>query len=64
MTDESVSRGLHYATRQFRDRWIQAEIAAVMTGLQDLRLERDAGLEDMEAEWRQAHWIPYVHYGI
>ncbi|KAJ5381029.1 CHAT domain-containing protein [Penicillium cataractarum] len=64
MTDDSVSRGLHHATRQLRDRWIEAELGAVTKGLQHLRLERDVQLDDVEVERRQAHWIPYVHYGI
>ncbi|KAL4744388.1 hypothetical protein BDW72DRAFT_212734 [Aspergillus terricola var. indicus] len=63
-TDESVSQGLHHATRQLRDRWIQAEIGSEETELRDLKLERDVELEDMEVGRSQAYWIPYVHYGI
>jgi tetratricopeptide (TPR) repeat protein len=49
LTDESVCRGLHNASRIFRDRWLTT-------------LETRNGSD--RASTRSPSWIPYVHYGV
>lgn len=64
MTDDSVCRGLHRATRAMRDVWLD-------------KMEEDGNFalhgEDREArdivpceedEAAPAYWVPYVHFGI
>ncbi|KAH7129911.1 CHAT domain-containing protein [Dactylonectria estremocensis] len=74
MADESVCRGLHKATRQLRDRWIQerAEIRGRKRKIREVTLLNDSGVEaprdavyveeDESADLPQ--WVPYVHYGV
>ncbi|KAI0812990.1 TPR domain-containing protein [Xylaria sp. FL0064] len=60
----SVS-GLHYATRELRDRWVQEVIAGRGEGSQGLtRLGRDGELVDIIVTSKVPHWIPFVHYGL
>ncbi len=60
MTDESVSQGLHWATRTLRDQWVDGERDARRG---DLGARRDAAL-DVASEPRQPLWVPYVHFGV
>ncbi|GKT97201.1 TPR domain containing protein [Colletotrichum tofieldiae] len=57
-SDESVSRGLHYAMRTLRDQWVN--------GVEDLKAKhkRDATLVLDETPKRTPTWVPYVHYGV
>ncbi|KUL81295.1 hypothetical protein ZTR_09390 [Talaromyces verruculosus] len=58
MTDESVCRGLHNASRAFRDRWLK--IPVQMRG-------RRGGGRDMQPEGGETgslDWVPYVHFGV
>ncbi|KAJ6003558.1 CHAT domain-containing protein [Penicillium canescens] len=59
--DESVSGGLHHATRLLRDQWIDSEKHAGhgKSGLSSS--ERDASV--LVPERKRLHWVPYVHYG-
>ncbi|KAJ6003550.1 CHAT domain-containing protein [Penicillium canescens] len=59
--DESVSGGLHHATRLLRDQWIDSEKHAGhgKSGLSSS--ERDASV--VVPKRKQLHWVPYVHYG-
>lgn len=58
MTDESVSKSLHDATREMRRQWLKVEMGQDGdTGLRDIVLMED------ESEIRPL-WAPYVHYGI
>ncbi|CAG9982047.1 unnamed protein product [Clonostachys byssicola] len=79
MTDDSVCRGLHCASRELRDLWLTSSAIregrlkheAVPLSAADgaateeenergHRLERDISLD----ERAEAHWIPYVHFGV
>ncbi|KUL81328.1 hypothetical protein ZTR_10034 [Talaromyces verruculosus] len=58
MTDESVCRGLHNASRVFRDRWLK--IPVQMRG-------RGGGGRDIQPEGGEtgsSDWVPYVHFGV
>ncbi|KAF3481532.1 uncharacterized protein GIQ15_04291 [Arthroderma uncinatum] len=61
ITDENVCRGLHNATRELRDRWLNR----VKSGDRPLR---DIVLCDGGDGYRQGkgslHWVPYVHFGV
>ncbi|KAM0394566.1 hypothetical protein ACHAPZ_009845 [Fusarium culmorum] len=58
MSDESVSRSLHDATRELRSQWLKAEMGQDGdTGARDIVPMRD------ESDIRPL-WVPYVHYGI
>jgi CHAT domain-containing protein len=58
--DESVSGGLHHATRLLRDQWIDNEDAGHRkSGLSSSA--RDASV--LVPEQKRLHWVPYVHYG-
>ncbi|KAJ5413883.1 CHAT domain-containing protein [Penicillium cosmopolitanum] len=58
--DESVSGGLHYATRLLRDQWIDSETDTGhgRSGLSSSA--RDGGL--LVPERKRLLWVPYVHY--
>ncbi|KAI3331715.1 CHAT domain-containing protein [Xylariaceae sp. AK1471] len=80
MTDDSVCRGLHNATRRLRDRWLSASVQIIH--------KRDISLGDTTNDWsandgdkredglprdvdlyddketRPLHWVPYVHFGV
>ncbi|KAK2037004.1 TPR domain-containing protein, partial [Colletotrichum somersetense] len=61
VSDESVSRGLHYATKTLRDRWVARQVETGTTesnrdGKRDLVLHVDAKQE-------RPLWVPYVHFG-
>ncbi|KAF0637147.1 hypothetical protein FPSE5266_04381 [Fusarium pseudograminearum] len=58
LSDESVSRSLHNATRELRSQWLKDEMGQ----------DGDAGVRDIvpmedESDIRPL-WVPYVHYGI
>ncbi|KAH7165889.1 TPR domain-containing protein [Dactylonectria macrodidyma] len=68
LNSSSVSSGLHYAARAFRDEWVQKENGrgqqvddqGVILGIKPAR---DVELcEDFEPS--QPLWVPYVHYGV
>ncbi|RYP68863.1 hypothetical protein DL770_008369 [Monosporascus sp. CRB-9-2] len=61
--DESVSRGLHLASRQLRDEWLQVELDTECKRVQEPMLSRDAELLD-ESKTSTLSWVPYVHYGV
>ncbi|KAH7210848.1 CHAT domain-containing protein [Fusarium redolens] len=77
MTDESVCQGLHNATRQLRDRWLNMPIKSGFPFAEDEtcsgsasngdrrhdRLPRDIIACD-DDETRPLHWVPYVHFGV
>lgn len=56
LSDTSVCRGLHKATRQLRDKWL----AGTEAGLPEERGSRAANFEPDPP----MYWVPYVHYGI
>ncbi|CAG9951766.1 unnamed protein product [Clonostachys rosea f. rosea IK726] len=79
MTDDSVCRGLHHASRELRDLWL------ISSAIRGRRLKNEAGPlpagdgaateEENERGHRlgrditlderaEAHWIPYVHFGV
>ncbi|KUL81895.1 hypothetical protein ZTR_09527 [Talaromyces verruculosus] len=58
MTDESVCRGLHNASKALRDRWLK--IPVQMRG-------RRGGGRDIQPEGGEISsldWVPYVHFGV
>ncbi|CEF83735.1 hypothetical protein FGSG_13216 [Fusarium graminearum PH-1] len=58
MSNESVSRSLHDATRELRSQWLKAEMGQDGdTGVRDI-----VPMED-ESDIRPL-WVPYVHCGI
>lgn len=79
MTDESVCQGLHNATRQLRDRWLNMptnSAAKVEFPLEDETCGGSAGDGDRrhdrlprdimcdDDETKPLHWVPYVHFGV
>ncbi|KAL4745229.1 CHAT domain-containing protein [Aspergillus terricola var. indicus] len=56
MTDDSVCRGLHKATRELRDRWLNNP-SKVRRGRSTVRKAAD----ETEAN---TLWVPYVHFGV
>ncbi|KAH8782658.1 TPR domain-containing protein [Diaporthe sp. PMI_573] len=77
LCDESVSRGLHQATRTLRDRWLGqqqgtgAQRESAVAGFRDAELGiRDAelGIRDAElcdvAQQHRPLWVPYIHFGV
>ncbi|VUC25265.1 unnamed protein product [Clonostachys rosea] len=79
MTDDSVCRGLHIASRELRDRWLSS--SAMRTGkanheagplpvgdettIGEENERGDRARRDMILDERpEAHWIPYVHFGV
>jgi tetratricopeptide (TPR) repeat protein len=59
--DESVSGGLHHATRLLRDQWVDSEKDAGHERSELLSSARHASRTVPEPE--RLHWVPYVHYG-
>ncbi|KAH8661835.1 CHAT domain-containing protein [Ilyonectria robusta] len=62
MGDESISRGLHRATRTLRDQWVKGEDAGGAKSWSP-GTERDAELTE-GPEPRRPFWVPYVHFGV
>ncbi|KAJ4112150.1 hypothetical protein NW768_011729 [Fusarium equiseti] len=64
MTDESVCRGLHRATRVMRDDWLNSMEEDDKLALRgEGREARNIILCD-EDEPAPAYWVPYVHFGV
>ncbi|KAK7228312.1 hypothetical protein V2G26_000482 [Clonostachys chloroleuca] len=79
MTDDSVCRGLHRASRELRDVWLISSAIrggkpkpeagqlpagdGAVTGEVDERGDR-MGRDITLDERAEAHWIPYVHFGV
>jgi hypothetical protein len=68
MTDDSVCRGLHKATRILRDSWLESvrkkrELAVQgdEKGMRDIIPCENDGDEDGPVP---AYWVPYVHFGV
>ncbi|KAI1053732.1 hypothetical protein LB507_007472 [Fusarium sp. FIESC RH6] len=63
LTDESVCRGLHKATRQLRDLWRNTFMSSVDSSAADgdRRLRDAIACDD---EMGPLHWVPYVHFGV
>ncbi|KAK6210733.1 hypothetical protein LQW54_005938 [Pestalotiopsis sp. IQ-011] len=55
--DDTVSRGLHYATKFLRDRWVQSH-----SRQESLQVAREA--EVIEDHISQPDWVPYIHFGL
>ncbi|PNP74359.1 hypothetical protein FNYG_12408 [Fusarium nygamai] len=76
ISDESICRGLHKATRELRRRWIERHESTKIGRTQEfdgkdtptdllLRSDRDASLiGSTENDLGSADWAPYVHYGV
>jgi tetratricopeptide (TPR) repeat protein len=76
MTDKSVSRGLHKATRMLRDDWVRDIMSTGSERSSSYRmvarvLRRDKSLQQperdvisAEEEVDPALWVPYVHFGV
>lgn len=73
MTDESVCRGLHMASRALRDTWRSGSFLGnkdasganigTQTHRRPKRLPRDASLLIQRDKVAPLHWVPYVHFG-
>ncbi|KAF4442531.1 TPR domain-containing [Fusarium acutatum] len=62
ISDGAISHGLHYATRQLRDSWVQG-LGYSENMVRDTDIVRDVvACEDMELKYPL--WIPYAHYGV
>ncbi|GKT53278.1 TPR domain-containing protein [Colletotrichum tofieldiae] len=62
LSDESVSSGLHYATKTLRDRWVERQAGTEATerasnGNRDMVLR-------VNAKPDRPLWVPYVHFGV
>lgn len=55
--DETVSRGLHHATKFLRDQWVQSHNCQ-----ESLPVAREA--EVIEDHISQLDWVPYIHFGL
>lgn len=62
MTDESVSQGLHWATRTLRNQWVDSERPAGREESLWPGASRDVALEVTSVP-KQPSWVPYVHFG-
>ncbi|KLO97352.1 Uncharacterized protein LW93_3330 [Fusarium fujikuroi] len=73
MSDESVCRGVHVATKQKRDQWLDENYGAEKGSRKQKReagVERDIiSLEEDDGQGISGigngplHWVPYVHFG-
>ncbi|KAM0230816.1 hypothetical protein ACHAP5_011260 [Fusarium lateritium] len=61
MRDEAVSRSLHRATCELRDRWVNDELGQESRERKGW-LRKIFGFEDTSE--LKPKWVPYVHYGI
>ncbi|KAK8087920.1 CHAT domain-containing protein [Apiospora hydei] len=64
MNDQAVSKGLHFAIRELRERWryqMGKHGNVKNTGIRD---ERDAVIRDEKVGEMPALWAPYVHFGV
>jgi tetratricopeptide (TPR) repeat protein len=62
ISDESVSSGLHHATRQLRDGWVHQEAndqEAIRHSVSTRVIEKCESTESSKPLW-----VPYVHYGV
>ncbi|SCO03705.1 uncharacterized protein FFC1_09408 [Fusarium fujikuroi] len=69
MTDDSVCRGLHRATRILRDSWLESlDKKRERLGQGDEKGLRDIvpcdNDEGVRGEQFPAYWVPYVHFGV
>ncbi|TVY64104.1 putative 30S ribosomal protein S17-like protein [Fusarium oxysporum f. sp. cubense] len=76
VTDESVCRGLHNATRQLRDRWLNKTLSSVAKVESALVEDETCGggatagdgrprdVIPCDDEARPLYWVPYVHFGV
>ncbi|KAG5751479.1 hypothetical protein H9Q70_005888 [Fusarium xylarioides] len=69
MTDDSVCRGLHKATRMLRDNWLESldkkrewVVQGGEKGMRDI-VPYDDGEAYRDVEF-PAYWVPYVHFGV
>ncbi|KAF6793794.1 TPR domain-containing protein [Colletotrichum sojae] len=63
LRDESVSRGLHYATKKLRDTWIQQQMGTESMGGTTRTGNRDVEMYGDPKQDRPM-WVPYVHFGV
>ncbi|EXL64729.1 hypothetical protein FOPG_19016 [Fusarium oxysporum f. sp. conglutinans race 2 54008] len=63
INDASVSGGLHHATKELRDQWVDSHKGNEPVADGRLRSIRDGKLCD-STEQCMPHWVPYVHYGV
>jgi hypothetical protein len=61
--DETVSRGLHHASRSLRDQWVDNEDKARHRLSPGLGSTRHATL-DRASEYTSPPWVPFVHFGV
>lgn len=62
MSDDAKSHGIHFATRQPRDSWVQ-RVGYGENVISDVDLLRDVvACDDLELQYPL--WIPYVQYGV
>ncbi|CAJ0546549.1 Ff.00g011760.m01.CDS01 [Fusarium sp. VM40] len=66
MTDESVCRGLHKATRILRDAWLHGISGEKEPVVELVEGDRDARTiySCEEPKLVSAYWAPYVHFGV
>ncbi|RYP34795.1 hypothetical protein DL768_011034 [Monosporascus sp. mg162] len=64
ISDGAVSAGLHRATRELRNQWVQDVDATGREESQGSRSARDVELCGSTETRRPPHWIPYVHFGV
>ncbi|KAK2051308.1 hypothetical protein LY76DRAFT_528824, partial [Colletotrichum caudatum] len=62
VSDESVSMGLHYATKTLRDRWVTRQ-TGIETTDSNREEKRDLVLH-VDAKQERPLWVPYVHFGV
>ncbi|KAK9311150.1 CHAT domain-containing protein [Lipomyces starkeyi] len=58
MTDDSVCRGLHKASRVLRNRWLKMPVQTRIRGGRDRDIQPEGG------ETGSLDWVPYVHFGV
>ncbi|KAF5664583.1 TPR domain-containing protein [Fusarium circinatum] len=58
LEDAAVGYGLHLASRQFRDEWVQGLLPTLSTDKKRYVVKRN------QPEWGNMSWVPYVHYGV
>ncbi|RSL54594.1 hypothetical protein CEP54_009805 [Fusarium duplospermum] len=63
LEDKSVSRGLHHATRELRDRWVKS-VRINSDSMEVKKQVRDAVVIGPASEQERLFWVPYIHFGI
>ncbi|KAF5694509.1 hypothetical protein FDENT_1121 [Fusarium denticulatum] len=63
LSDDSVSWGLHRASRELRDKWVKTQKQQNKKGCKDVNGRDIVSVEEEPQVGEQLQWAPYVHFG-